>query len=172
MRVTPTPERPRNEISRWRCWLRRVRIWSRRGEKHGCLLQLWQRRMWPLWPMQTILTTTAAWLQGGAKMNYVFIFPIIFILCCVYLLIRTQWVYKKRTAILDRNKDQIAARIPDITTEQLQRNIEILRSNIQEHSSLPSFDEMTFRYFWIWDIDKLKMVHKRCRIRNENPACG
>jgi len=52
------------------------------------------------------------------------------ILVCIFALIRNQWVFKQRTAFLDRH-------------------------DLEGYDELKNYDSMYYR-FWIWDINKLK----------------
>jgi hypothetical protein len=57
------------------------------------------------------------------------IFYIVIGLCAICLLIRNEWVYRKR--------------------------INLICTNFSEYKKLPSYDYMVW-HFWIWDIEKLK----------------
>jgi hypothetical protein len=60
------------------------------------------------------------------------IFYIIVAFCAICLLIRNDWVYKKR--------------------------IDLIWTNFSEYKKLPPYDYMIW-HFWIWDIEKFKEVN-------------
>jgi hypothetical protein len=52
--------------------------------------------------------------------------------CAIFLLIRNEWVFRKR--------------------------ISVIENNYQSYKKLPSYDYMMW-HFWIWDIEKFKEVN-------------
>jgi hypothetical protein len=60
------------------------------------------------------------------------IFYVIMAFCAIFLLIRNEWVYRKRT--------------------------NLICTNFSEYKKLPSYDYMLW-HFWIWNIEKFKEVN-------------
>ena len=54
---------------------------------------------------------------------------VLFLCCCGYMLKRNQWVHDNR--------------------------IDILHKSMGEYDQLPEYDEMMYKYWYIWNINKI-----------------
>ena len=69
-------------------------------------------------------------------MIVVSIMVIIGIILCIYFIFRNVWVYEKRINIL-------------------------FDDGIEKYKTLPSYERMLIKYFYIWDVDKILKKHNK-----------